>query len=486
MRFLRQSLTGLFLLAATLAILIYAGQLVREAVEERLAQANKVPPARERVFTVSVVTAEPGREAPELVAFGQIQSRRNLEIRAASEGTIVELSENFEEGADVQAGEVLVRVDPAKARYVVERISNDLLDAQAEQRDAIRTLVLAKDELAAAQSQMDLRQRAHSRQVDLQARGVGTSSAVETAELAMAGARQAVLSSRRALAQAEARVDQAETRLERTRIALAEAETDLRDTVITAGFSGTLSEVAAVKGGLVSRNERLARLIDAEALEVAFRVSTPQYARLLDDNGNLHQARVAVSLDVMGADLAAQGEITRDAAAVGEGQTGRVLYARLEQARGLKPGDFVTVRVREPALDNVVRLPATALDAANLVLLVGEDNRLETLQVELLRRQGNDVLVRGVGLDGRQVVSRRTPLLGEGIAVKPVLRTESGAAPKPPEMVALSTQERARLVAFVEGNQRMPADVKKRILTALNRPEVPAQMIERLQNRMGG
>ena len=70
--------------------------------------------------------------------------------------------------------------------------------------------------------------------------------------------------------------------------------------------------------------------------------------------------------------------------------------------------------------------------------------------------------------------------------MKPVLRTESGAAPKPPEMVALSTQERARLVAFVEGNQRMPADVKKRILTALNRPEVPAQMIERLQNRMGG
>ena len=367
MRFLRQSLTGLFLLAATLAILVYAGQLVRESVEDRLAQANTAPPTRERVFTVSVVTAEPGRESPELVAFGQIQSRRNLEIRAASEGTIVELSENFEEGAEVRAGEVLVRVDP-----------------QAEQRDAIRTLELAKDELVAAQSQLELRQRAHARQLDLQARGVGTSSSVETAELAMAGARQSVLSNRRALAQAEARVDQAETRLERTRIALAEAETDLRDTVITADFTGTLSEVAVVKGGLVSRNERLARLIDADALEVVFRVSTPQYARLLEENGDLYQAQVTVSLDVMGSDLPTKGEITRDAAAVGDGQTGRVLYARLEQARGLKPGDFVTVRVREPALDNVVRLPAMALDAANQVLLVDQENRLESLQVELL------------------------------------------------------------------------------------------------------
>ncbi|WP_197917428.1 efflux RND transporter periplasmic adaptor subunit [Thiosulfatihalobacter marinus] len=486
MRFLRQSLTGLFLLAATLAILVYAGQLVRESVEDRLAQANTAPPTRERVFTVSVVTAEPGRESPELVAFGQIQSRRNLEIRAASEGTIVELSENFEEGAEVRAGEVLVRVDPTKARYVVERISSDLLDAQAEQRDAIRTLELAKDELVAAQSQLELRQRAHARQLDLQARGVGTSSSVETAELAMAGARQSVLSNRRALAQAEARVDQAETRLERTRIALAEAETDLRDTVITADFTGTLSEVAVVKGGLVSRNERLARLIDADALEVVFRVSTPQYARLLEENGDLYQAQVTVSLDVMGSDLPTKGEITRDAAAVGDGQTGRVLYARLEQARGLKPGDFVTVRVREPALDNVVRLPAMALDAANQVLLVDQENRLESLQVELLRRQGDDVLVRGAGLAGRQVVARRTPLLGEGIAVKPVPRAGSDAVPKPPEMVALSTEERARLVAFVEGNQRMPADVKQRLLTALNRPEVPAQMIERLQNRMGG
>jgi hypothetical protein len=52
--------------------------------------------------------------------------------------------------------------------------------------------------------------------------------------------------------------------------------------------------------------------------------------------------------------------------------------------------------VQEPPLDAVVRLPSSALDAnAQLLVLVGED-KLEPLTVELMRRQGDDVLVRGV------------------------------------------------------------------------------------------
>ncbi|MBE1291430.1 MAG: HlyD family efflux transporter periplasmic adaptor subunit [Shimia sp.] len=484
MRFLRQSLTGLFLLSATVALILYAGSLVFNAVEERMAKDSKGPPARERVFTVNVKTAQPGAETPELVAFGEVQSRRSLEVRAAAAGTVIFLSENFEDGANVSAGEVLAKIDPTKARYALDRIAADLLDAEAEQRDADRTLILAQDELKSAEAQLGLRKKAFDRQIDLQERGVGTAAAVEVAELAQAAARQSVLSNRRALAQAEARVDQAKTRLDRTKILLAEAQKDLDDTVITADFSGTLSEVNIVQGGLVSMNERLATLIDAQALEVAFRVSTTQYARLLDDANNLHRAEVKVAMDVLGADLTATGVITRDAAAVGEGQTGRVLYARLDGPRGLKPGDFVTVRVREPELEDVVRLPATAINAAHEVLVVGEGNRLTTQKVRLVRRQGDDVLVRGRGLAGQQVVSRRTPLLGEGIAVKPLTGEEK--IPDAPAMVALSDEERAKFVAAIEANGRIPSDAKQRMLQALSQPEVPARMVERLRSRMGG
>ncbi|MEZ5912636.1 MAG: hypothetical protein R3D84_10805 [Paracoccaceae bacterium] len=47
MRFLRRSLTALFLLALTLGLLAYAGQTLREAIAERQARDTGMPVARE-------------------------------------------------------------------------------------------------------------------------------------------------------------------------------------------------------------------------------------------------------------------------------------------------------------------------------------------------------------------------------------------------------------------------------------------------------
>lgn len=486
MRFLRKSLSGLFLLSLTLGLLAYAGTMVRDAVEERMAQEPRVPQARERVFAVNVVTATPETVAPVLTAFGEVQSRRTLELRTAASGTVVDLADAFEEGGRVEAGQLLLRIDPADAQAALDRVKSDMLDAEAEVREAARALILARDELSAAEEQAALRDRAFQRQQDLAERGVGTAAAVETAELAASSARQAVLTRRRAVATAEARADQAETRLARTRIALDEAERGLTDTELRAEFAGTLSGVSVVEGGLVTQNERVAELVDADALEVQFRVSTSQYARLLDDAGRLRDAPMQAKLDVFGTDLIATGRLSRDSAAVGEGQTGRLIFARLDAARGMKPGDFVTVEVEEPPLDRIVRLPASAIDADDTVLVLDDENRLEVMQVTLERRQGDDVLVRGDALAGRQVVAERSPLLGAGIKVRPLGGPEASAASAEPDLVELTEERRARLVAYVEANARMPDEAKQRILAQLGQERVPAEMVTRLESRMGG
>ena len=87
-----------------------------------------------------------------------------------------------------------------------------------------------------------------------------------------------MLSRRQALAQAQSRLDLAGTGLERREIALAEAERDLAETELMAGFDGILTDVNVVAGRLVTQNEQLATLMDATDLEVAFRISTTQYA----------------------------------------------------------------------------------------------------------------------------------------------------------------------------------------------------------------
>ncbi len=482
MRFLRQSLIGVFLASLMLALLVVAVQLVTGAVQEVMTRDSKPPQPRERVFSVTVQTAEMATVTPYLEAFGEVQSRRRLELRAALGGRVVGLAENFEDGGEVHAGEVLVELDPADAQAALDRARSDLLDAQFEQRDAERALLLAQDELKAAEAQSDLRERALQRQKDLLERGVGATASVEEAELSATSARQTVLSSRIALAQAESRVDQASTLLARAQIALESAERDLEDMTIRARFDGTLTGVSLVEGRLVTANEKLAELVDPNALEVAFRVSTAQYVRLLGDAGRLLPAAVTVSLEVTGADLTASGRIGRDSGSAGEGQTGRLIYARLDAAPGFKPGDFVTVTVQEQALSDVVRLPASALDARGTVLVLAGEDRLETLPVELVRRQGDEVLLRGAGLEGREVVVSRTPLLGTGVRVRPIRIEDSAAA----SMVELSDERRARLVAQVEASKRMTPAVKTRVLGQLSEAKVPASLVQRLENRAGG
>ena len=200
------------------------------------------------------------------------------------------------------------------------------------------------------------------------------------------------------------------------------------------------------------------------------------------------QAPVRISLDVLGGNLVTDGVITRESASVGTGTTGRLIFARIDAPRGFRPGDFVSVHVDEPELQDVAVLPSTALDAAGTVLVVGEDERLEIAQVELLRRQGDDVIVRGDGLQGRLVVAERSPLLGAGIKVRSVSPEldSARAEAEAPAMVELTEERRAALVALVEANQFMPQAAKDRVLAQLAEPMVPAATVERIESRRGG
>ncbi len=495
MRFFRRSLVGLMLVALTLGLLTMAGVTIRNAIEAKMSRATTPPQARERVFAGNVVMVSASDTAPVITTFGEIRSRRTLELRAPQAGKVIELAPEYQDGAAVTAGQLLLRLDPADATAGRDLARADMDRATADLREAEQALILARDDLAAARTQADLRDQAAERQRDLQQRGFGSAATVETAALAASSAAQAVLSRRSALAQAEARVDQARTAISRQAITVSEAERSLTETALFAAFDGVLSGVSTVPGRLLSNNERLGELIDPKALEVTFRLSTAQFARLIDDKGALLPAEIVAVLEVSGAELLATGRLERVGAAVGAGQSGRQVFATLANVGGFRPGDFVSVRISEPTLRNVISLPATALAANNSVLALTEDDRLEEIKVTLLRRQGDHVLIAGQelsgpGLAGREIVSERSPLLGAGIKIKPI-RPEGAAGTgvadaAAPAMIALTPQRRAELVAFVEGNQRMPAEAKARILSQLNEDQVPAQVVERLESRMGG
>lgn len=419
MKFMIRGLTGLFLAILTGALILAAATVFLSALNDRSVESGHGGTANERVFTVNVSRIEPITATPVVKTFGEIISGRTLEIRAASNGTLVQMSDNFREGGKVQKGDLLFQTDPATASANAQLAQAELEEAKAELNEANDALGLAHDELRASVHQFDLRQQVLARQKSLRDRGIGTETAMETAALSASTAEQATLAKRQNLANAKARINRAKIALSRSKINFNEANRKLADTYVFAKFDGVLSEVAGDLGGLVNANERLGKLIDPNALEVSFRVSNTEFNRIVGALKTLDQAKVLVAFDGVNASSAAT--IDRVSASVGEGQTGRELYASLnpKQITTARPGDFVSVHLEELPLDNVAILPATAVSATGEVLVLDADDRLIAQNVEVLRKQGEDVIVAIGDLSGREVVLERAPQLGAGIKVEP-------------------------------------------------------------------
>lgn len=485
MRFLLRGLTGLLLMSVTIGLLAFAVVTLQPEPEGDAPQRFGRP-GGERSFTVPVETVTLTQATPVITTFGTVDSARILELRAPQGGPLIALSPAFRDGGEVAEGDLLLRIDPAEAQASRDRAAAERQDAEATLVERGSGLTLAADELTAAIAQRDLRARALTRQQDLRARGVGTEATVEAAELVLSQADQTVLTRRQALLSAEASVPRAQIALDRAEIALREAERALAETEITAPFAGILTNTSAVLGRRVSSNEQLGLLIDRNALEVAFRVTNAEFSRLVTRDGTLRTDRAYVTLELDDVPFTAPARIERTGVATGDGETGRQLFALLEPiaARVMRPGDFVTVTVDEPTLNDVAVMPATALTADGRVLTLNDDGRLEETAVNILRRQGDDVIVRGIA-PGLQYVVERQPQLGPGIRVTPLVNEGETAEAPQPETVNLDETRRAALRAFVEENTRMPAQAKQRLLAALDQPEVPVEMVNRLEQRMG-
>ncbi len=484
MRFMTRSLLAIVLLSVTMALLFVGVSQVRGAFEERASKESRQRPARERVFTVNVETAEQGTASPVITAFGEASSWRSLELRASSGGRLVKMSDKFREGDRVQNGDLLFQIDPTEAEADFQLARAGVLDAAAELADAKAALDLAEAEVRAASDQLALREQALSRSRDLKERGVGSEAAVETANLARSSAVQTEIARKQALAQAQARIARAEIAVTREEIAVMEADRRLRETSVYAPFGGILTDVTAVQGRLVNNNEKLGELIDPSAMEVAFRVSNTQFARLIDANGSLLRINVTATLDLSGAPVSVNGRIERVGAVVGEGQTGRVIYASLdvEDGRLLRPGDFMRVEISEPEISGVVTVPATAVTSDGRMLILKDKERLEERRVEILRRQSDTMIVAGLE-NGAQYVTRLQPQLGAGVKVK-AFSPDAGLIED--EKIVLAPERRDRLIAAVEGNAYIPKDVKARILGQLREETVSASVVQRLESRMGG
>lgn len=87
----------------------------------------------------------------------------------------------------------------------------------------------------------------------------------------------------------------------------------------------------------------------------------------------------------------------------------------------LPVGMFVQAEIRGRRVENVIRLPRSAMRDNNQVLVVDPDDRLHFRQVALLRLEHDEMLVQDGLADGELVCISPMQTVVDGMRVNPVI-----------------------------------------------------------------
>ena len=438
------------------------------------------------VFTDKITRTE---EVPVIYSYGEVKSWRTLEIRAPVVGEISEVAKLFRDGSTVVKGDFLFSIEDTEYRDNLSIAETDVKDAESDLANAKTLFELSKLDLKAAEKEKEIRLASFKRQEKLKSNGVISETIFEQSSLSLTNAEKSLITKKNSFVQAENKIFKAQVHLERKKVAYDLARRQLADTKFFAPFTGVLDQVSAVRGRQISSNERLGTILDPKALEVVFPLSDIQYTRITNNRGNFIKLKVEYSTGRFEKKSVYSGAIERVGGRVNTGNTGREVFGSISEPKRslLKPGDFVNVKVFEPKLKGISKLPLGSLGSNNTILLVNDDLRLEKIKVDVVRFQENHILVRNAPID-RKFVTKWSPQLDTGVKVKVIESSNGveGVKPAENESIKLTEEERNKLINAIESNKWIPKDVKKRLVKQLNQELVPKKVVDRLRKRMGG
>ncbi len=404
-----------------LFVLIVAGAVTFWLISSRPVAKPQDP--QEKVWTLAATAVERVSLTPEIEVFGEIVAGSSVGLRPLVAGRVVEAGSALIEGGVVRRGDLLVQIDRFDYDAIVQERGAALAEIKARLDQTAAELQAERALVGKAEQQVELRQRDFKRRADLVQRGTGTQKSVDDADLALNEALQQLTQRRQTVARLEAQSRQQQAQIQQAEVALLRAGRDLHNTRLTAPFDGYILEASAAVGRIMSTNDPVGRIVDAGSLEARFQLTDSDYARLLNSPEGVLDRLTRVTWQIGNTTLSFDARILRVGAEIDAASGGVFLYARLENAgleTPVRPGAFVKIAVPDRRYDDVIRLPAGAVEGGEAVYKV-VDGRLERARVSILRRIGGDVLIapdRPAALpDGVKVVTQRFPEIGPGLRV---------------------------------------------------------------------
>lgn len=112
---------------------------------------ERVTATKRGAVLVDVVTVERGTYRPVLTVLGTVEPRQELVLNPEVGGRVIELSDAFEPGTVVDAGEILLQIDPADYELRLAHLRTDLQAANAELKLEMGQQEVARQEFSMVQ-----------------------------------------------------------------------------------------------------------------------------------------------------------------------------------------------------------------------------------------------------------------------------------------------------------------------------------------------
>lgn len=334
--------------------------------------------AAPREVNVLTVQATPYSLASEFP--GRVEPVRVAEVRARVSGIV--LARNFEEGADVKAGQLLFQIDPAPFKAALSRAEGQLAQAQARVEQTKATWSRYKE------------------LIDIKA---VSAQDFDTAKAELHNA-QAVM-----------------------RSAAAEVETarlDLGYATVRAPIAGRIGRAEVTEGALVGQGEAtlLARIQQLDPVYVDFKQPAADALKLRASASPSGQAK-ALSAMVEGIEGKTAGALQFADVAVDRGTGEITLRGKFDNPAGvLLPGMYVRVQVPQSS-GMAIMVPQRAVqrsaDGKGKVMLLGANNVVESRAVVTGFMKGDQWQIKEGLQAGDQLITSSLTSIEPGATVVP-------------------------------------------------------------------
>jgi len=365
-------------------------------------KATRVAATRETAMLVEVTGAERGDFRPTILAMGTVEPYREVILRPRVSGEIMERTPAFTPGGFVQKGDLLLRIDPADYRNVLQQRSSELRQAEADLR-----VEMGRRNIALKDYQL----------LD-----------------------ETLSPENEALVLREPQLNAARARVEAARASLEQAELDLRRTRIRAPFDAHVVRREISLGSQVSAGDDLGRLVglDTYWVEAAVPLSSLRWISFPDSAGAEGSPVLMRNNAAWPAGVYRRGNIYRLVGTL-EDRTrmARVLISVNDplalgpDLRGMPPliiGSYVEARIEGKKLEDVVRLDRDLVRRDETVWVM-EEGVLRIRDVEIVLLDAEYAYITG-GLDeGDRVVVTNLTTVVDGSPLRVGGGSSIGAGP---------------------------------------------------------